>query len=288
LIGEDIELKASLDPALRRIKADRGQLEQILMNLAVNARDAMPRGGHLTIATCNVTLDDTTAKKKVGVDPGSYVCLAVSDTGCGMDEATRARIFEPFFTTKETGKGTGLGLSTVFGIIQQSRGGVVVESAPGKGATFRVYLPTVSEPKPAQAADEVAPKVRPGKETILLVDDEDSIRIPLAEFLRLNGYTVLEARNGQEAMARGETHVGFIDVLVTDVVMPKMGGKSLAERLSPLHPKMKVLYLSGYAEATIVRRGHLDAGAALLQKPFAPEALVHRIHELLGDTGASA
>jgi PAS domain S-box-containing protein len=284
LIGEDIELKAQLDPRLLRIKCDRGQIEQILMNLAVNARDAMPRGGHLTITTTNAVLDEHSAKRALGIAPGSYVCLTVTDTGCGMDETTRARIFEPFFTTKETGKGTGLGLSTVFGIVQQSRGGVVVDSAPGKGATFRVYFPTVTgESEEQPAPDEKRPKMRPGKETILLVDDEDSIRIPLAEFLRLNGYTVLEARNGQEAMTRGEMHEGFIHVLVTDVVMPKMGGKSLAERLTPRHPRMKVLYLSGYAEATIVRRGHLDAGAKLLQKPFAPETLVNRIHELLAD-----
>jgi CheY-like chemotaxis protein len=244
----------------------------------------MPRGGHLAISTANVQLDEAAVKKKsIGVEPGGYVCLTVTDTGCGMDETTRARIFEPFFTTKEAGKGTGLGLSTVFGIVQQSRGGVVVDSVVDRGTTFRVYFPAVQGESAREAVPDEAPKMRPGKETILLVDDEESIRVPLAEFLRLNGYTVLEARNGKEAMIRGETHEGFIDVLVTDVVMPKMGGKSLAEQLTPRHPRMKVLYLSGYAEATIVRRGHLDAGAKLLQKPFAPEALVNRIHELLAD-----
>jgi PAS domain S-box-containing protein len=280
LIGEDIELHAQLARSPWRIKADRGQIEQILMNLAVNARDAMPRGGKLTITTSNVELDDLRAHH-VGVTPGRYALLTVSDTGCGMDAATRARIFEPFFTTKEVGKGTGLGLATVFGIVRQSRGAVQVDSAPGRGASFRVYLPAVEHEAALQAPSEAAPAVAAGHQTVLLVDDEDSIRGPLAEFLRMHGFTILEARNGKEAIACSDAFAGPIDILVTDVVMPKMGGKSLAEHLSPRRPGIRVLYLSGYAENTIVRRGHLDAGAALLQKPFAPEALVSRIHELL-------
>jgi PAS domain S-box-containing protein len=283
LIGEDIELAVRLEPNLPRIRADRGQIEQILMNLAVNARDAMPRGGRLQIGTASIAIDGgSEVQRSLALDPGSYVCLTVSDTGCGMDDATKARIFEPFFTTKETGKGTGLGLATVFGIVRQARGGIEVDTEPGKGTTFRVYLPVTTEETNLQSPRDSIMRDARGTETILLVDDEESIRVPLAEFLRMRHYTVLEARNGEDALALAEKHAGVIDLLVTDVVMPKMGGRTLSESLKARHADLKVLYVSGYAEATIVRRGHLEPGAVLLQKPFTPEVLVSRVQALLG------
>jgi signal transduction histidine kinase len=279
VIGDDIELRANADRSLRPVRADRGQLEQVLMNLALNARDAMPRGGKLVISTANVELDAREAVE-LDVDPGRYVLLAVADTGHGMDEETRARVFEPFFTTKE-GKGSGLGLATAFGIARQSGGAITVDSAPGRGATFRVWLPVATSERPAPASLSPPRMTLRGTQTVLLVDDEEMIRSSLAEFLRMHGFTVLEARSGADALEQSKRYAGEIDLLVTDVVMPRMGGKTLAETLAALRPSIKVLYLTGHSESTIIRRGHIDAGVALLQKPFPPEALVSRILELV-------
>lgn len=278
LIGDDVELRTNLETSLRSIRADRSQIEQVIMNLSLNARDAMPHGGKLVVSTTNVDLDEEQAGG-LGLTRGDYVLLAVSDTGVGMDEATRARAFDPFFTTKG-GKGTGLGLATVFGIVRQSGGAISIESLPGRGATIRVWLRATTEAggDPAQPPPSAA---RKGTETILLVDDDDAVREPLAEFLRLYAFTVLEARNGLAALDHARQHPGEIHVLVTDVVMPRMGGKTLAEALLALRPAIKVLYLSGHGESTIHRRGSLPPGTTVLQKPFPPEALVTLIHETI-------
>ncbi|MGD0523806.1 MAG: ATP-binding protein [Polyangiaceae bacterium] len=277
LIGDDVELRTNLDAALRRVRADRSQLEQVIMNLALNARDAMPQGGKLVISTTNVELEDPQAQE-LELRRGDYVLFAVSDTGVGMDEATRARVFEPFFTTK-AGKGTGLGLATSFGIVRQSGGAITVESTPGRGATIRVWFPAAAASS-EEAAEPPPSAARRGTETVLLVDDDDAVRGPLAEFLRLYDFTVLEARSGLTAIEYAQKYPGTIHVLVTDVVMPRMGGKTLAEALVALRPSLRVLYLSGHSESTIHRRGQLPPGVAVLQKPFPPEALVSRIHEL--------
>jgi PAS domain S-box-containing protein len=279
LIGEDIELVTVRGTDLGLVKADPGQLEQVIMNLAVNSRDAMPKGGKLTIETANVDLDRVYTQKRAQVPPGPYVMLAVSDTGCGMDAETQTRIFEPFFTTKETGKGTGLGLSTVYGIVKQSGGYIWVYSEPGQGATFKIYLPRV------QGAVESARKSRPvtarGSETVLVVEDEQPVRSLVRGILGSKGYTVLEASSGEEALRVCKRHRQPIHLLITDVVMPQMGGRELARRLTRLCPGMKVLYTSGYTDDTVVRHGKLGPGQLFLQKPFTPEALAGRVREAL-------
>jgi signal transduction histidine kinase len=281
LIGEDIELHAALDPALGLVKTDPGQIEQVLMNLAVNARDAMPDGGQLTIETSNVELDAAYASHRVGARPGPHVMLAVTDTGHGMDENTRARIFEPFFTTKEVGKGTGLGLSTVHGIINQSGGTIWVYSEPGKGTTFKIYLPrTEDDVERVDPRRVVTPPAR-GSETILLVEDEKGVRDLVRDVLETCGYTVLEARHGIEALAVARRHGGPIDLLLTDAVMPQMGGPELAECLVALQPGLKVLYMSGYTERTVVHHRVLDADVPYLQKPVTVEAVTRRVREVL-------
>jgi len=281
VIGEDIEL--ALRPArdLGSVRADPGQIEQVLMNLSVNARDAMPRGGQLTIETANVVLNEEYTHSHLGVEPGPYVMLAVSDTGIGMDKALQARIFEPFFTTKEMGKGTGLGLSTVFGIVQQSKGHIWIYSEPGAGTTFKVYLPRTDE-----AVTQVASETDPisnlhGTETILLVEDEDQIRAVLISFLRRFGYHVLEAQNGGEGLMIAEKHPGKIDLLLTDVVMPHMSGAELINRLASVRPDMKVLCMSGYTDEAVLTHGILDAGLAFLQKPITSNKLAHKIRVVL-------
>jgi PAS domain S-box-containing protein len=281
LIGEDIELVTALEPAVGRVKADPGQLDQVIMNLAVNARDAMPRGGRLVLETGNVELDETAVEGRVGLAPGRYVTLVVRDAGCGMDAATLARIFEPFFTTKEPGKGTGLGLATVFGIVKQSGGHIEVESAPGRGATFTIHLPRVEEAADASDPETPAAAVKPGSETVLLVEDEDELREMIGEMLEAAGYGVLQAGGGEEALQVAARHPGSIQLLLTDVVMPHMGGRELAERLATRHPALKVLYVSGYTDDRIGDHGVLDPGIALLHKPFTPASLTDRVREVL-------
>jgi PAS domain S-box-containing protein len=282
MIGEDIELVSLLAKDLGRIKADPGQIEQVILNLAINAKDAMPNGGKLTIETANVLLDESYARSRIGVIPGRYVMLSVSDTGSGMTPEIKERIFEPFFTTKEKGKGTGLGLSTVYGIIQQSGGDVWVYSEPGVGTTFKIYLPTIEEGTKPLRPTAVPTKSTQGFETILLVEDEEMVRKLACTVLQKNGYTVLEASNGEEALRIVQGQNGNpIHLMVTDVVMPGMSGRQLAERLLPLRPEMKVLYMSGYTDDAIVHHGVLDPGIAYIQKPFAPDAFASKVREIL-------
>ena len=281
LIGEDIDLVTAAGADLGRVKADPSQIEQVIVNLVVNARDAMPGGGRITVETANVDLDEAFAATHEGLRPGASVRLAVQDTGHGMDAKTQAHIFEPFFTTKEVGKGTGLGLATVYGIVKQSEGYILVESVPGLGTTFTIYLPRVEEdaaPVPASPAPAVLPR---GTETILLVEDDPELRALALDILRGSGYTVLEARQGNEALLVLERHAGPIHLLVTDVVMPQMGGRALAERLASLRPEMKVLYVSGYSEAAIAQHGVLDPGTAFMAKPFTADELTRKIREVL-------
>jgi two-component system cell cycle sensor histidine kinase/response regulator CckA len=281
LIGEDIELITALAPDLGQVKADPGQIEQVIMNLAINARDAMPQGGKLIIETANADLAGDYHQRHLVSREGPHVLLAVTDTGCGLDAETQARIFEPFFTTKELGKGTGLGLSTVYGIVKQSGGDVWVYSEPGYGATFKVYLPQVAE-----AAEALKPSVAQtglprGSETILLVEDEGAVRKLVAELLTMSGYTVLQARQGSEALQLCAGYADPIQLLVTEVVMPQMSGRELADRLAPERPEMKVLYISGYTDDAIVHHGLLEAGVAFLQKPFTPESLARKVRQTL-------
>jgi two-component system, cell cycle sensor histidine kinase and response regulator CckA len=263
------------------VKVDPGQIEQVLMNLAVNARDAMPEGGKLTIETANVVLDAEYARRHVSVKPGLYVMLAVSDNGCGMDKETQSHLFEPFFTTKEKGKGTGLGLSTVYGIIKQSEGNVWAYSELGRGTTFKVYLPRAEEAIQPSKPVVVTETLPGGSETILLVEDEDSVRIMISKILRNRGYKVLEAPQGNEALQICEQYAGPIHLMVTDVVMPQMSGRDLAECLKPLRREMKVLYMSGYPDNAIVQHGMLEKGTAFLQKPFSLNELERKVREIL-------
>nr|MBI3611963.1 response regulator [Nitrospirota bacterium] len=282
LIGEDIDLVPILKPGLGRVKADPGQIEQIIMNLAVNARDAMPDGGKLTIETANVELDGQYAAQHVAVLPGPYVMLAVSDTGCGMDAETQKRIFEPFFTTKELGKGTGLGLATVYGIVKQSSGFIWVYSEPGRGTTFKIYLPRVEE-----TAQPIEPHVLlneslRGSETILLAEDQENVRRLVTSILRSSGYTVLEASNGAEALHLCDQRPEPIHLLISDVVMPIISGRELVQRLAGKYPNLKVLFFSGYTDDAVVRHGVLEKGTAFLQKPFTPTGLLRKVREVLG------
>ena len=281
LLGEDIEQIVFLGSDVGNIRADRSQIQQIIMNLAVNARDAMPSGGKLVLETDNVLLDPGDLARHPDVLPGSYVMLRVSDNGVGMDEATQTCIFEPFFTTKDPGKGTGLGLSTVYGIVRQSGGQVTVHSEPGQGTTFTVYLPCVSEPPTAVEKEGVGSETGKGSETILLVEDDEMLRKLLCESLRVSGYQVIEARNGREALASRELERGPLHLLLTDVVMPLMGGPELARMLLPAHPRMKILYMSGYTDDAIIHHGVLDRTVHLVEKPFAPRELLQRVRRIL-------
>jgi signal transduction histidine kinase/ActR/RegA family two-component response regulator len=282
IIGADIDMLTAPEPSLGRVKADPGQLEQVLLNLVVNARDAMPNGGKITIETANVDLDEAYARSHSGVRPGAYVLLAVSDTGSGIDAETRSRIFEPFFTTKEAGKGTGLGLSTVYGIVKQSGGHLDVYSEVGHGATFKIYLPRV-EGSVVQGDARPRPSITAalGTETVLLVEDEDLVRAVIRETLELHGYHVVEASNGNQALHTLEPSPRAFDLIVTDVMMPLMSGSEFAERAMRVNGALKVLFISGYTDKAIVHQGILRPGTAYLQKPFPPDALARKVRELL-------
>jgi PAS domain S-box-containing protein len=285
LIGEDVRVIVLPGPKLGRVKADPGQLEQVLMNLAINARDAMPKGGKLVLETANVECDKGYCALHPGAQPGSYVMLAVSDNGCGMDLETQSHIFEPFFTTKAKDKGTGLGLATVYGIVKQSGGHLWVYSEPGVGTTFKVYLPQVQEKTAAAPLPPRLAEKAEGSETILLVEDQEDIRAVAREFLEQRGYRVLEARNGTEALEVAARHVNPIHLLVTDMVMPGMRGRELAEKLCSSRPQVKVLYVSGYTDGSMVENGELGPGSAFLEKPFSSDALARRVRQVLN--GAS-
>jgi two-component system cell cycle sensor histidine kinase/response regulator CckA len=280
LIGENVELLARLTPEAGYTRADAGQLEQVLMNLVVNAKDAMPDGGRLTIQTQHVVFDQSHRRGQTFIRPGNYVLLSVSDTGMGMDRETQSRIFEPFFTTKEKGKGTGLGLSTVYGIVKQSGGYVTVQSEKGRGSTFHIYLPQV-EGSAEQQTVPVARAAAGGTETILLVEDEDSVRQLVRDTLESKGYKVVEAENGENGLQAATQHEGKIDLVITDVVMPGMGGREMVEQLVKTRPQAKFLYLSGYTEEAILNGGVLN-GTAFLQKPFTLQSLTRKVREMLG------
>jgi signal transduction histidine kinase/CheY-like chemotaxis protein len=281
VIGEDMELRTVMRKPLARVQADPGQLDQVIMNLVVNARDAMPRGGRITIETKEVELAQGDPILQGIMPPGPWVLLAVSDTGVGMDEATRARIFEPFFTTKQPGKGTGLGLSTVYGIVKQSDGFIWVDSTPGHGTTFRIYLRPVVEVDEPAAREGASQHTRRGSETVLLVEDEDPVRRLARRCLERDGYQVLEAAGAEEALRLAAQHPGPIHLLLTDVVMPRIGGRELVERLAPTRAEMQVLYMSGYSEEAVARHGVLDPGTDLLQKPFTPATLSQKVRAVL-------
>jgi two-component system, cell cycle sensor histidine kinase and response regulator CckA len=287
LIGEDIELVTHLSADRVRVMADPMQLEQVLMNLAVNARDAMPRGGLLTLETEAVTLDGSTPEGHVQMPAGDYVLLAVSDTGCGMDEETRKRLFEPFFTTKDPGKGTGLGLSTVYGIVKQSGGFIFVDSEIGKGSVFEIYLPLATEAVDVVSVQAGASRAPHGTETILVVEDDADVRALLKDSLQQCGYTVLDASNGGEALLFCERYSGPIHAVITDVIMPHMDGYEVVERLCELRPGLKTLFISGYADRVPVRRRHGRSEDAFLPKPFTPETLARRVHEVLAVSAAA-
>jgi len=281
LIDENVELVAVPEPALGRVSADQGQIEQIIMNLTVNARDAMPHGGKLTISTGNAEMDDAFVRRNPGAVPGSYVVLSVSDTGCGMDHETQAHIFEPFFTTKGEGKGTGLGLATVYGVVKQSGGYISVESEPGKGSTFRIYLPRIEETVAATSCVDGGGEKAYGCETVLLVEDAHALRELARELLEAGGYTVLEAANGADAISLAEKHPGPIHLLLSDVVMPGMNGPELAGKIIGGRPDTKVLYMSGYTGDALPVRELLNSGAALLHKPFTGLSLATKVREVL-------
>jgi signal transduction histidine kinase/CheY-like chemotaxis protein len=282
LIGEDVELLTIPDPELWQVEVDPGQMEQVIMNLTINAKDAMPMGGKLTIETANMNLKESYFHEHgIESQPGFYVMLAVSDTGSGMDKETQERIFEPFYTTKGIGKGTGLGLSTVHGIVKQSKGFIWVYSELGKGSTFKAYFPMVKEDVDAKEKERTPVTELGGTETVLLVEDDDSLRKLARTVLKQRGYKVLEAENGEDALSVSEAHDGPIALMITDVVMPKMSGKETVERLQPLYPQMKVIYMSGYTDNAIVHHGVLAPGLNFLEKPFSPEDLARKVREVL-------
>jgi PAS domain S-box-containing protein len=280
LIGENIDLVTILTPEAAHTRADAGQLEQVIMNLVVNAKDAMPAGGKLTLRTENIVLDENHRRGHQFIRPGNYVTLLVSDTGMGMDRETQSRIFEPFFTTKEKGKGTGLGLSTVYGIVKQSGGYVMVQSELGRGTTFHIYLPLVEGA--AEKHSVAVPEAVGGTETILLVEDEESVRQLVRDTLSAKGYQVLDAENGEAGMAAAARHQGKVDLVITDVVMPGMGGREMVKQLIETRPGTKVLYLSGYTEDAILSDGSIEKGTAFLQKPFTLQSLSRKVREVLG------
>ncbi|HVC09343.1 MAG TPA: MEDS domain-containing protein [Elusimicrobiota bacterium] len=281
IIGASIELTTFLSPALGNVKADPGQIEQVIMNLVVNARDAMPNGGKIALETGDVELSEDYAEAHPEVSAGPYVMLAVSDTGEGMDARTQARIFEPFFTTRARGKGTGLGLSTVHGIVKQSGGSIFVYSEPGKGSTFKIYFPRVEEN--AEAPAKAGPRVESlnGTETIIVVDDDDIVRKLVHRTLAEHGYTVLDAMSSREALTFCERHKGNIHLMLTDAILPHMNGRELGKRVGVLRPKTKIIFMSGYTDDAVVHHGILEAGSAFVEKPFTPEAILRKVREVL-------
>jgi signal transduction histidine kinase len=284
VLGEDIELEVLPTSNLRKIFADQGQIEQVVMNLSLNARDAMPEGGKLTLETANVDFDDRYARDHPGMSPGPHVMLAASDTGFGMDAGTQARVFDPFFTTKARGKGTGLGLATVFGIVKQSGGHIWLYSEVGIGTTFKVYFPEIrvgEQASPADPESEVGVD-EGGEETVLLVEDEDQVRYMTAETLRGAGYTVLEAQNGDEALGLCTRHRDRIDLLLTDVIMPGMSGRRVSDVATSIRSDLAVLFMSGYTDEAILRHGVIEANIPFLQKPFTPSRLRMKVREVLG------
>jgi PAS domain S-box-containing protein len=282
LIGEDIAIQVNLDPGLLPIKGERGQIEQVIMNLALNARDAMPEGGHLIFETANIYLGHSYAEEHLSVEPGTYVVLAVSDTGQGMDRETQSHIFEPFFTTKKPGKGTGLGLSTVYGIVSQSGGHVWVYSEPGKGTTFKIYLPAIEEAnEPAADLPTLHPEDVPRGGTILVAEDEPALRKLVEMVLKNHGYTVLATDSPQQALRLCHEYEAKIDLLLTDVVMPGMSGRRLAEQALAYRPTLKILYMSGYTDDTILHHGGLEPGSVLMEKPFSGEFLLRSLRQAL-------
>jgi CheY-like chemotaxis protein len=287
LLGEDIELRVKVEPGLGAVLADPTQIEQIIMNLAINARDAMPQGGRLAIELSNVQLDEKYVATHGTVAPGAYVLLAVGDTGTGMDRETQARIFEPFFTTKEHGRGTGLGLATVYGIVKQCGGDIWVYSEPGAGTTFKVHLPRVAEAAARAPRATPVPAARGGSETILIVEDEDALRSLAQRALERQGYTVLTAPNGAVALELAESHRGSIELVISDVVMPGMGGRPLVEELQRRSPGLRVLFTSGYTTDEVVRRGVMTSETPFLPKPFGITELARKVREVLDTPGAS-
>ena len=283
LIGEDIEFCTVLDPSAGNIKADPGQIEQVIMNLAVNARDAMPKGGKLTVTTANTFLDDCNLEHFPDLSPGEYVMLAITDTGTGMSEEVKAHLFEPFFTTKPAGKGTGLGLATCFGIVKQNAGHINLDSELGRGTTFKIYFPQVQSALEHAYAPTQPAAVAGGCETVLLVEDEPAVRELTAYILRDKGYTVFEAANGEEGLRLAHQHEGKIDLVVTDVVMPVMGGKEMADNLRASYPDTKVLFTSGYTEDAIGQHGVLRPGIVFLQKPYVTATLARKVREVLDE-----
>jgi hypothetical protein len=282
-IGEDIDLHCKLHPELDRVMVDRGHMEQVLLNLAVNARDAMPNGGRLSIETSNASLDEQDRELHPFVIPGRYVCLSVTDTGCGMSEAVKSHVFEPYFTTKAKGKGTGLGLATVYGIVKQAGGYIWLYSEPGSGTTFRIYVPVTDKPASVEIRATPPPPLPGRGETVLVVEDENALRAVARRILARNGYKVLEAPHGPEAMALSDRRTGAIDLLLTDVIMPRMSGKELAHRLLKQRPRMRVLYMSGYTDDVSALRRELADGVPFLQKPFTEAGLLSKVREVLDE-----
>jgi two-component system cell cycle sensor histidine kinase/response regulator CckA len=288
LIGEDVLMTLNLAPGLGPIKADLGQIEQVITNLCVNARDAMPEGGKLIIETHNVTLDNEYARTHAAVLPGEYTLLEITDTGTGMDDATKSRIFEPYFTTKAQGKGTGLGLAVVFGIIKQCGGHINVYSELSYGTTFKAYLPQIQDHSAISKSLNGIRLMPKGTETILLVEDENVVRALARHILTACGYSVMEAENGRDAVLLIENYLGPLDLLISDVVMPHLGGRQLAEKIVDLRPGIKTLFLSGYSNDAVITHGVLQAEFAFLQKPFTPSGLAMKVRDVLDERASPA